>query len=152
MTRTELAINGGILVGHDGSAASTRAVAWAAKHAARLGVPIHVLRAWSLTNAPRPASMEPGYVPPPEDFEAAVLEQLTRDIEDMNLPVACDVRLHAVHGQSSAALLEAAAGAEIVVVGRRGAGGFRGLLSGSTADQVVRYAPCPVVVVPVERD
>ena len=68
----------------------------------------------------------------------------------MGLPAACNVQLHVVHGQSSAALLEAAAGAEIVVVGRRGAGGFRGLLSGSTADQVVRYAPCPVVVVPLK--
>ncbi len=152
MTRTELAIDGGILVGHDGSAASTQAVAWAAQHATRLGVPLQVLRAWSLTNAPRPASMEPGYVPPPEDFEAAVLAQLPQDIAELGLPAACEVRLHAVHGQSSAALLEAAAGAEIVVVGRRGAGGFRGLLSGSTADQVVRHAPCPVVVVPVERD
>ena len=62
------------------------------------------------------------------------------------------MRLHAAHGQSSAALLEAAVGAEMVVVGRRGAGGFRGLLSGSTADQVVRYSPIPVVVVPVGND
>jgi nucleotide-binding universal stress UspA family protein len=150
--RSEVVIDGGILVGHDGSSASTEAVAWAADHAARLGVPLHVLRAWSLTNAPRPATMKPGYVPPPEDFEAAVLEQLTRDIEAMHLPAECDVRLHAVRGQSAAELLEAAAGADVVVVGSRGAGGFRGLLSGSTADQVVRHAPCPVVVVPVGRD
>src|SRR5687767_12744666 len=140
MTRTEVEIDGGILVGHDGSSASSEAVAWAAEHAARLGVPLHVLRAWSLTNAPRPETMEPGYVPPPEDFEAAVLAQLSLDIEAMGLPAACDVRLHAVRGQSSAQLLEAAAGAEVVVVGRRGAGGFRGLLSGSTADQVVRHS------------
>jgi nucleotide-binding universal stress UspA family protein len=150
--RTEVVIDGGILVGHDGSSASTDAVAWAADHAARVGVPLHVLRAWSLTNAPRPETMEPGYVPPPEDFEAAVLAQLTRDIESMHLPAACDVRLHAVRGQSAAKLLEAAAGAEVVVVGRRGAGGFRGLRSGSTADQVVRHSPIPVVVVPVGHD
>ncbi len=37
----------------------------------------------------------------------------------------------------------------MIVVGRRGAGGFRGLGFGSTADQVSRYAACPVVVVPV---
>ena len=70
--------------------------------------------------------MKPGYVPPPEDFEAAVLAQLTKDIDAMGLPAACNVQLHVVHGQSSAALLEAAPGVEIVVVGRRGAGGFRG--------------------------
>jgi nucleotide-binding universal stress UspA family protein len=37
-------------------------------------------------------------------------------------------------------------------VGTRGAGGFRGLGFGSTADQVVRHAPCPVVVVPVSHE
>ena len=40
-------------------------------------------------------------------------------------------------------------GAEMLVVGTRGEGGFRGLLFGSTADQVVRHAKRPVVVVPV---
>ena len=49
----------------------------------------------------------------------------------------------------SPALLHAAAGAHLLVVARRGAGGFRGLGFGSTADQVVRHSPCPVVVVPV---
>ncbi|WP_235537189.1 universal stress protein [Nocardioides sp. Soil805] len=147
--RTAEMIDGGILVGHDGSKASSEAVVWAAGHAARLGICLHVLRAWSLTNAPRPASMAPGYVPPSEDFERAVLEQLGRDVEALHLPQDCTVELHAAHGQSSAKLLDAAKGAEMLVVGRRGAGGFRGLLTGSTADQVVRHSPCPVVVVPI---
>lgn len=142
-------IEGGILVGHDGSRSSSEAVAWAAGHAARLGVPLHVLRAWVLTNAPRPRTMEPGFVPPEKDFEEAVLEQLAHDVEALHLPADCTVELHAAHGQSSSKLLEAAAGVEMLVVGRRGAGGFRGLLTGSTADQVVRHSPCPVVVVPV---
>ena len=150
--RTAVTIDGGILVGHDGSAAASEAVSWAAGHAARLAVPLHVLRAWSLTNAPRPETMEPGYIPPPEDFEQAVLTRLAQDVEALHLPTECTVELHAVRGQSAAKLIEAAAGAEIVVVGARGAGGFRGLLFGSTADQVMRHAPCPVVVLPVGRD
>lgn len=147
---TTITIDGGILVGHDGSEASTKAVAWAARHAARLGVSLHVIRAWSFTNAPRPASMSAGYVPPEADFEAAVLEKLTQQVASMHLPQECDVRLYAVHGQSSDKLLEAAVGAELLVVGKRGAGGFRGLGFGSTADQVVRHAPCPAVVVPTD--
>ena len=149
---TGVAIENGILVGHDGSPASSKAVIWAAGHAARLGVPLHVMRAWSLTNAPRPETMERGYVPPIEDFEQAVLKHLARDVEALNLPAECTVELHAVHGQSAQKLLEAAGEAEMVVVGARGAGGFRGLRFGSTADQVMRNAPCPVVVVPVGRD
>ena len=147
--RSGVEIDGGILVGHDGSTDSTDAVAWAARHAARLGIPLHVLRAWTLTNAPRPATMERGYVPPTEDFQEAVLDQLSRDIEAMGLPAECTIELHAAHGQSAAKLLEAAEGADLLVVSKRGAGGFRGLVFGSTADQVVRNAPCPVVVVPV---
>ena len=46
----------------------------------------------------------------------------------------------------------AAAHADMLVVGTRGAGGFLGLRMGSTADQVMRHAPCPVVVVPVQGD
>ena len=150
-TDTTVEVDGGLLVGHDGSAASGRAVRWAAGLATRLGVPLHVLRAWRLTNAPRPASMQPGYIPPRADFDAAVLEALRGDVAALDLPAACDARLHVAHGQSSARLLEAAAGAEMLVVGARGAGGFRGLRFGSTADQVVRYAPCPVIVVPSDN-
>lgn len=145
-------LDGGILVGHDGSEASGRAVSWAADLARRLGTRLHVLRAWSLTNAPRPESMELGYVPPPEDFEQAVLDRLGHDVETLGLPEGCQIELHAVRGQSSHKLLEAAAGAEMLVVGARGAGGFRGLGFGSTADQVVRNAPCPVIVIPTARD
>lgn len=150
--RSAVAIDGGILVGHDGSAAAGRAVAWASDMAVKLGQQLHVLRAWTLTNAPRPETMEIGYVPPPEDFEKAVLDALARDIEGLQLPADCQVHLHAARGQSSHKLLEAAEGADMLVVGARGAGGFRGLGFGSTADQVVRNSPCPVVVIPTPRD
>ncbi len=138
-------------MGHDGSKAAGEALVWGAGLAARLHVPLHVLRAWSLTNAPRPATMEPGYVPPRADFEKAVHDALEADLAKLDLPAGCEVELHVAHGQSSARLLEAAAGAEMLVVGQRGAGGFRGLGFGSTADQVMRNAPCPVIVVPTSH-
>ena len=144
-------IDGGVLVGSDGSEGSAQAVAWAAGLAARLQVKLHVLRAWSLTTAPRPATMEPGYIPPRADFAQAVLDALEADVARLGLPDDVSVELHVAHGQSSSRLLDAAHGAEMLVVGARGAGGFRGLAFGSTADQVVRNAPCPVVVVPTKH-
>lgn len=149
---SDVVIEGGILVGHDGSRASGEAVLWAAELASRLGETLHVLRAWSLTNAPRPKTMEGGYIPPKEDFEEAVLDALAKDIEALGLSSQVDVQLHAAHGSAGSQLLEASRGSEMVVVGSRGVGGFRGLGFGSTADQVVRHASCPVVVVPTGKE
>ena len=56
---TELHVDGGLLVGHDGSRAATEAVQYAARLARRLGCKLHVLRTWTISTAPRPASAEP---------------------------------------------------------------------------------------------
>jgi nucleotide-binding universal stress UspA family protein len=58
-----------------------------------------------------------------------------------------DVTTEAVEGQAAAVLLHAARDADLLVVGSRGLGGFRGLLLGSVSQQCVDHAPCPVVVV-----
>ena len=142
-------IEGGIVVGHDGSRNSTTALEWAARLAARLDRPLHVLRAWSISNAPRPASFTGGYVPPLPEFAAAVREALADDVARAEIPDGLEVTLHTCHGAAGQRLVESATRADLLVMASRGAGGFRGLRFGSTADQVVRHAPCPVVVVPV---
>lgn len=147
---TRADVGGGIVVGHDGSEAAGDAVRWAADLAQKLGEPLHVVRAWSLTHAPRPKSLHVGYIPPLAEWEAAVCEALQADLAALSLPVEATV--HAVRHGAARALLETADDAAMIVVGRRGAGGFRGLGFGSTADQVSRYATCPVVVVPVHTD
>lgn len=148
---TELQLDGGLLVGHDGSAAAAQAVRWAGRLAARLQCELHVVRTWVISTAPRPRSASTGYVPPLDEYEAAVLEALRADVAVVGLPEEVEVHCHVVHGPTSRRLLEASSsGAEMLVVGSRGAGGFRGLVFGSTAEQVVKYARCPVVVVPVD--
>lgn len=140
-------VEGGILVGHDGSECSQDAVRWAGELARRADLDLHVLRAWSMTTAPRPASWTPGYVPPLEEWAAAVHDELTRHVRGAGLDPAVRVTCHAVHRTAARGLIEAAANADLVVVGARGRGGFKGLLMGSTSDQVVHHAPCPVTVI-----
>ena len=82
----EVELGGGVLVGQDGSAASGEAVRWAADLASRLGMPLHVLRAWVITKAPRPATQRLGYVAPMSDYEAAVRAELENDVRHLGLP------------------------------------------------------------------
>ena len=67
---------------------------------------------------------------------------------------AGDVEVETVvrEGAPAATLLEEAQDAELLVVGSRGLGGFRGLLLGSVSQQCAHHAPCPVVIVPHARD
>ncbi|HSK25823.1 MAG TPA: universal stress protein [Jiangellales bacterium] len=142
-------IDGGVVVGLDDSDDSRAALRAAAEQARLRGCPLHVVRAWGLTNAPKPATWEPGYVPPFHEYEQAVVQWLGDQVLDViGDGHGLDVRPHPVHAAPAGALVEASLGADLVVVGARGLGGFRGLLLGSVSDQVVRHAHCPVLVVP----
>jgi nucleotide-binding universal stress UspA family protein len=57
----------------------------------------------------------------------------------------------AVEGQAARVLVGAAEGAELLVVGSRGHGGFTGLLLGSVSQQCAHHAPCPVVILRERR-
>jgi nucleotide-binding universal stress UspA family protein len=90
-------------------------------------------------------------IPPPVD--PAFFQEAATKVVEMALAdavVGPDPRVEAavVEGSAAAAVLEAADKADLVVVGSRGLGGFRGLLLGSVSQQVAQHAPCPVVVVP----
>lgn len=148
MVKKEAHITGGIVVGHDGSPAAASVVRRAGDLARRLGVTLHVVRVWQVTTAPRPDTMVGGYVPPFAEFEQAVVADLKADCAAAGLADDVDVQLYALRGQTTERLIAAAAGAEMLVVGTRGAGGFKGLRFGSTATQVVRHSAVPVLVVP----
>lgn len=140
-------VPGGILVAHDGSESAQLALEWAGALAKRADYDLHVVRAWTLTTAPRPTSYEVGYMPPLQDWEMAVNAKLTDDVARANLDADLKTALHVVHGHAAHCLIASAAQADLLVVGSRGLGGFAGLVLGSVADQCVQHAPCPVTVV-----
>ena len=140
-------LDGGILVGHDGSKCAQEALVWAGRLTRRADLDLHVVRAWSIMSAPRPRSWSPGYVPPLPEWEKAVMDELTAHVRAAGLDPAVRVTCHAVHKAPVPALMVAAEGASLLVVGARGRGGFAGLLLGSVGGQLVHHAPCPVTVV-----
>ena len=79
-----------------------------------------------------------------ESAEAVGEEALAALREEL---VGVDVERLAKQGQAAQVLLEEARGADLLVVGSRGHGGFAGLLLGSVSQQVAHHASCPVVIV-----
>ena len=140
-------VDGGVVVGHDGSKCAQEAVSWAGRLARRADVDLHVVRAWSMITAPQPSTWEPGYVPPISDWEQAVHDELAAHVAAVGIDPAVRVTCHVVHRAPVPGLLTAAEGASLLVVGARGRGGFSGLLLGSVSDQLVHHAACPVTVV-----
>jgi nucleotide-binding universal stress UspA family protein len=146
MQRVE--VDGGVAVGVDGSASSLRALALGAEEAVLRNAVLHVVRAWSIRTAPRPPDCPPNAVPSTEEYQQAVYEDTKRLVADqLGSDPPCPVQVHVAHSPSPQALLSASHGADLLVVGHRGRGGFAELMLGSVAEQCVRHAACPVLVV-----
>ncbi|MCC6497836.1 MAG: universal stress protein [Propionibacteriaceae bacterium] len=137
-----------IVIGYDGSDFADEALRKGLWLASKVGAPARIVRAWSISNAPRPRTWTPGYVPPVEDFAEAVLEQLTAQTRARLAEYPdVEVTFQVPHGAAGRELIKASEGAQVVVVGTRGLGGFSGLLLGSVSDQVVEHAHCDVLVI-----
>jgi nucleotide-binding universal stress UspA family protein len=145
--REVVEVDGGIVLGHDGSRCAQEALRWAGRLARRADLDLHVVRSWAMVTAPKPDGWTPGYVPPLVEWEQAVLQELSTHVAAAALAPEVRVTCHVVHKAPVPALMAAALGAHLLVVGARGRGGFAGLLLGSVGDQLVHHAPCPVTVV-----
>ena len=122
----QVELDGGVAVGLDGSPSSLRALDVAAHEAALRGEVLHVVRAWSLRTAPRPADCPAGTVPSMDAYQDSV-DGSTAEIvrERLGEPPPVPVRRHIAHSPSPQALLSASRGADLLVVGHRGRGGLR---------------------------
>lgn len=132
---------GRVVVGVDGSPASLEALKFAAGEARLRGSTLEAICAWQYPQAY-------GWAPVPEDFDPE--SDMERTLAEAVATVESGTPVDAVvvQGQPADVLLNAAIGAELLVVGSRGRGGFSGLLLGSVSQQCVHHATCPVVVVP----
>jgi nucleotide-binding universal stress UspA family protein len=137
-----------IVVGVDGSEHSDRALAWAIDEAKLRNARIQVVTAW---HVPALVYGGPGFAP---QLDSAVDEAFKEVAEESAMTAArtarevdVDVEMDVEHGQAVEKLLEAAADAEMLVVGSRGHGGFAGLMLGSVSSQCAHHAPCPLVIV-----
>ena len=144
---TEFRPDGGVVVGDDGSTNAAGAVRAAAEEAVRREATLHVIRAWSMTSAVKPSDVPAGIVPSMLEFEAATHEAELARVSSLLGDHGGKVEIHAVHSTATKALLCASEGADLLVVGARGIGGFKNLMLGSVADQCIRHAACSVLVV-----
>jgi nucleotide-binding universal stress UspA family protein len=139
-----------IIVGVDGSPESARAVEWCAAHAAQLGAEVVVVHSIEM---PVYAASGFGAVPLPiptapdrEALRAVVDGEWCAALSEANVAFRSVV----TEGGAAASIIEVAdkEGADLVVTGRRGHGGFAELLLGSTSHQLAHHIGRPLVIVP----
>ncbi|MFD0065471.1 universal stress protein [Streptomyces sp. NPDC056690] len=133
-----------IVVGVDGSPSSRAALRWAVRYAGLVGGRVEAVSAWEV---PGMAS----WSAPAVDTDFDVGEAERGLVEEVRAVLGEDggslVRERLVRGNAAEVLVDAAQGAEMLVVGSRGHGSFRRALLGSVSQQVAHHAPCPVTII-----
>ena len=137
--------SGRIVVGIDGSDNSKQALRWAAKQAGYTGASLDIVAAWEF-----PTTYGWVALPDNEDYDFAgyaqkSLDEAAAEVFGGDVPASLSSRV--VQGHAAEVLVEASKGAELLVVGSRGYGGFADALLGSVSTYCVHHAHGPVTVV-----
>ncbi|MEU9448851.1 universal stress protein [Streptomyces sp. NPDC048277] len=133
-----------VVVGVDGSPASYAALRWGVRYAALVGGAVEAIAAWELQGLQNWSGPAVDMDIDEEEARQRMRQELT---DVLGADAAGSVDSHVVHGNAADILLRAAQGAEVVVVGSKGRGGFARALLGSVSQHVSQHAPCPVVIV-----
>jgi len=143
-----------IVVGVDGSDASSAAFRWAVEEARLRFSPLVAVHAWSFIPA-QPIG-DPGLLAVPAgdiagqlDAESAAARGTLGEAVAAALgdDPGLEIEQRLVEGDPAEALVDASESAELVVVGSHGRSGLRAALLGSVSRHVATHAACPVVVV-----
>ena len=149
------ATTGRVVVGIDGSTEADRALREAAHEAVLRHAELHVVHVWSppFNVGPLGAMAIPTDTASSEEAARRLLDQRVDGVigRPDERPARIERILVADHS-TARMLVETAKGADLLVVGSRGRGGFAGLLLGSVSQQCVHHATCPVMVVHATTD
>ena len=139
-----------VVVGYDGSHGAEAALDVALEEARTRGATLRVVGAW---HAPAPlvgSSAAPSSAARlGEDLRVALTQAVDAAAAALReRGSGVEIEAVVIEGQAVSVLTGEAAGADLLVVGSRGLGGFRGLLLGSVSHQCAQHAACPVLIVP----
>ncbi|MFC7980127.1 universal stress protein [Streptomyces cinereoruber] len=134
-----------VVVGVDGSPASQAALRWALRYARRTGTTVHAVGVYDLPGAEGWSAPAVDVLFDEEQARRSLSEELgaVLTLDDDDVPLVH----HVVRGNPAEVLIGESDGAELLVVGSRGRGGFASLLLGSVSQQCAAHASCPVVIV-----
>ncbi|AWB84885.1 universal stress protein [Corynebacterium liangguodongii] len=149
---TEETKYGPVVVGIDGSGVSQRAAEVAFAEASARGAELIAVHTWMDAPIQGPGA---GYAIT-EDYWYAMqqgqedkLNKYLAELEERYSEVK--VRKVITRDRPVRALAEAAKGAQLLITGSHGRGGFKGMLLGSTSRALLQSAPCPMMVVRPNR-
>ena len=137
-----------IVVGLDGSDGGRAALSWALAEARLRGAQLDVVSAWEYPFE-WAEGFNPQWLQDEEFFRASALERAQADVDELldGEPQPSWLRIVVVKGSPSDVLVAEAGGADLLVVGSRGRGGFAGLLLGSVSSACVHHSAVPVTVI-----
>jgi nucleotide-binding universal stress UspA family protein len=134
-----------VIVGMDESEGAAHALQWAVSEAAGRDWRIRAVLAWEFLDEQQ---LDKTHSLDPVGQADTAAKRLAAAVENaVGLLDAAGIELEVVCEQAGPALVARAAGADLLVVGARGLGGFKRLLMGSVSNHCLHHAPCPVVIV-----
>jgi nucleotide-binding universal stress UspA family protein len=141
-----------VVVGVDGSPGSVAALRLAIQEAKLRNADVKAVAAWNIPVM----AYESNWVAPalePSTFEEAAASALESTLAAVDGSTSgVDIMRIVRQGQAADVLVAESRDADLLVVGSRGLGGFRGLLLGSVSQQCAHHAGCPVVIVPASHE
>jgi nucleotide-binding universal stress UspA family protein len=136
-----------IAVGVDGSPGAKAAIEFAAREAAAHGAVLRLVATWEVPPAVlASAGVGPDVYQSFQEDAGEIAAEAAALVASVEPGVTVEERV--VEGHAGEVLVDQSKEVDLLVVGRRGRGGFAGLLLGSVSQHVMHHSACPVVIVP----